>query len=222
MRFYDTDQEQSEALHAWWQTHKVRVMIGVLLIFATLWGTMAYQRHQQNQQEQASLAYFTWQSDAHRPHNQTWLAQGKALISQHSHSPYAAMAKMMLAKYHTTKGQFAQAIALYQGLSQQSKFPGIQAVATTRLAEVYLNQHQPKQALATLQRLDPTLFPSRINELQADAALQRHQLERAYDVYQAAIDACPPGEAWQAYSTRLRRKQANVFLKPIAKTKSAT
>ena len=159
------------------------------------------------------MAFYRWsKNDLDDP---TRMIKGaKHIMTHFPSSPYAQWAPLMLAKNALAHNHPNEAITFYKGVIHQRTHPEIRLIAVFRLAELYLNQHKPKQALSILNAHHKTWFSTRFDALKADAQMQLHAYDKAYDLYQSAIDACPKGPTWQPYCQQLALKKTSVYLKP--------
>lgn len=188
---YDLEeQEQLDAIKAWWARYGTLIMT-ILLIAALAWGGWwgwkAYQGHRANQ----AMGYFEALEDAARLGGPDSTVRIKAAIStlrdDYPATGYAARGALVAAQALVKQGDADTARQQLEWLASQSKHAALQPVARERLAGLLLDQQQFDAALAQLNN-PPAAFASLYADRRGDILAAQGKTEDARKAWQTALD----------------------------------
>lgn len=150
------------------------VVVGLVLSF----GWRYWKNQQLAHAQQASTLY---ESVLDYPAKQVVVNEKalNTLLHSHPRSVYTAMAQLDVAAVAVSQKQDAKAIAAYEWVIAHSKETGYQTLARTRLARVYLNAKQSKNALDQLNLISEGPFKGVVALLKAQAYEQQGKLDLA-------------------------------------------
>ncbi len=198
-----TEEEQLQALKAWWQENGKSLVLGVGLAIALVLGWQGWQARQQQQAATASALYQNLteaaQLQSMNAEDEAQYATAKHLAEQlkadFADTTYARYAGLVLAAMHVQHEAFADAQAeLEWVLSASDELDGVKRVATLRKAALMQQQGEAEAAVAMVQGLDAGSFEAEKQELLGDLYLSLGQTEQARSAYDAALLAAG-GEA---------------------------
>lgn len=198
-----TEEEQLQALKAWWQENGKSLVLGVGLAIALVLGWQGWQARQQQQAATASALYQNLteaaQLQAMSTEDDSQYATAQHLAEQlktdFADTTYARYAGLLLAAMHVQQKAFVEAQAeLDWVLSASDELDSIKRVATLRKAALMQQQGDAEAALSVVQGLDAGSFEAEKQELLGDLYLSLGQREQARGAYDAALLAAG-GEA---------------------------
>ena len=184
---YVTEDEQVEALKAWWKENGKAVIAGAIFGLLGLMGWRYWQGHVKTQAEQASTAFQRLLSQVADNKKEAAEQQAKQILDQYEKSPYAAFAALMLAKIAVDQNDLIQAKAHLQWAVAHSTEPEIKRVARLRLVRLLLAEGNIDQAQAFLDEADNTTSLPSYHELKGDLLLAQGKLEEARNAYLQAL-----------------------------------
>lgn len=187
MSEFETEDQQLEAVKAWWKENGKVVIIGSVLGFGAIFGTKTYMGHLESQRLEASVAFEVMG----QMQGQTEMvsAQGQQIVANYPDTPYAALASLTLAKQHVDKGELTAAQHRLQWVIDHAKQPDILHVARLRLARVLLADDQAVQAQTLLAHVDMESYTAIYQELRGDIYLAQQQMDQARLAYADALEA---------------------------------
>ncbi|OZI79823.1 YfgM family protein [Bordetella genomosp. 2] len=189
---YDLEeQEQLDALKAWWARYGTLVLTlaaAVALAWGGWWSWKAYQTHRANQ----AMGYFEALEDAARLGGADAAVRIKAAAStlrdDYPSTGYAARGALVAAHALKEQDDLAGAREQLEWLAAQSKHPALQPVARVRLAGLLLDQKQYDAALAQLNN-PPAAFAALYADRRGDILAAQGKHEEARKAWQAALDS---------------------------------
>jgi predicted negative regulator of RcsB-dependent stress response len=184
---YVTEDEQVEALKAWWKENGKAVIAGAIFGLLGLMGWRYWQGNVKIQAEQASTAFQQLLSQVADNKKEAAEQQAKQILDQYGKSPYAAFAALMLAKIAVDKNDLVQAKAYLQWALVHSTEPEIKGVARLRLVRLLLAEGNTDQAQAFLDEADNAASLPSYHELKGDLLLARGKREEARNAYLQAL-----------------------------------
>jgi len=187
------EDEDLARARAWWKENGTSIIGGIAIGTAMVVGYNYWQSYQADHAEKVAELY---EAQTRAPDDEVAL---NALIDLDGESTYAQLARMTSAREAMDAKQYDKAESLLKGVLTSSKDNGLKAVATLRLATVYLAQNKSDEVIKLLDaeaNSDIPLQQAREDELKGDAYLQKGDKEQAGALYQSSIDALT--EAGQA------------------------
>jgi len=182
VEIYSTEEQQVEALKAWWKANGMSILAGTVIGLAGLFGWRFYSESQIAAEEAASQAY-QQAVTAEQP------LSLQSVTNEYSDSAYALLAALNLAKRAVEDGQLQEAEAQLQFVLANSEDELLKPIASLRLARVLAEQQRYDEALARLAAVDGDAFRGQVEELKGDIYLRQGQTGLARNAYLAAADA---------------------------------
>jgi predicted negative regulator of RcsB-dependent stress response len=190
---YDLEeQEQIDALKAWWGQYGRTVMVAALAAVLAAGATLGWREYRQSQAEKAS-ALFGALEQASRAGDQKQVRELSAqVMDKYGSSAYGAMAALVAAKVNFEAGDLKSASAQLQWASEHARDDETQAVARLRLAGVRLDEKQYDDALKLLEQPHPESFAGLYADMRGDILVGQGKLAEAKAAYKLALDKLPP------------------------------
>lgn len=192
MEGYQTEQEQIDSIKKWWKENGSSIVSGVLLGLAVIFGGRAWFEYRDRNAEAAAHLYVQFMDGLAQQDEAAISKYGDALVSEHSASPYAALAALGMAKQQIERGEPAAAQAQLRWAMDHAKAAGIQHSARLRLVRMLIAQQDLDGADALLQQaaaMSP--YEGLYHELRGDVALARADHTAARAAYTQALDRLP-------------------------------
>jgi len=196
MAVYDLEeQEQLDALKSWWSEHGSRIAALVIAVCVAFIGVQGWRWYEANRLNTASVLYGAV-ADAARTEN---AVKGKEAMAQladrYAGTPYAPRAALVYAKLLWDSGDKAGARTQLQWALDHADDAELGAIARYRLAEAWLDDGKPDDALKLADAKVPDAFAGIYADLRGDAlsvAGRKDDARKAYEAALAKLDARSP------------------------------
>jgi predicted negative regulator of RcsB-dependent stress response len=186
---YDLEeQEQIDALKAWWKQHGRLVIVAVIaaaLAASVVTGWRVYQR---SQAEKASQLYATLEKAERSNDTKQIRDVAGQIIQQFGRTGYAAMAALVAAKANFDAGDLASAGTQLEWAVEHARDERTRAVARLRLAAVRLDEKKYDEALQLLQQPRPETFDGLYADLRGDVLAAQGKTDEAKAAYKLALE----------------------------------
>ena len=192
-----TEEEQVEALKAWFETNGVSLVFGIVIALGGVFGYRAWENSVQETGEAASAIYENLVSAVGvvppEGLSDEMIATGNSLAGQlksdYSDSSYALFAALHLAKIAVDSGNFDKAVTELQWVLDNGATGSMEILARIRLAKVLSSQEKFDQALATLDvKLELSSHLSSWEEARGDVFYGKGDMDKAREAYQLAVN----------------------------------
>lgn len=188
MDIYQTEEQQVDAIKAFWKENGTGIIAGLVIGFGSFIGYGYYTEHQVEQEIKTAEAYqAVIENLGDEDANFTQL--GEDFIAENETSAYASFTALALAKEAVTANNWEAAEKDLLIAIEKSSSDGVKAIAVTRLARVQIQLGKIDAALTTLETPLPASFISSVEEIKGDAYLKQDKVDLARNAYQAAINA---------------------------------
>lgn len=190
MNEYLSDKEQIELIKTWWKDYGRTIAIAVLLGLGLGFGWRYWHQHQiQNEAEASQLYQQALFSD--ESGDSTALAQNAGALSEkYPHSPYAALASLLLAKEAVAHDNLSLALEKLNWTIAQAREPRFRQIARIRAARVLIAQKQFEEALKILNTVEDKTFMPLIEQARGDvysAQGRKAEAQKEYDASQKGL-----------------------------------
>ena len=185
-----TEEEQVEALKRWWKENGKSLVLTIAVSIGGVLSWNAYQDHQANQAETASVYFQQLINSAPEGQlNESQIAEvrynSELLKTEFDASTYAQFGALMLARVEVQEGNLTAAAAELQWVIEQQGDAEINALATIRLAKLLGAEGQYDKALALLVDGDDAWQLGRL-EVRGDLLVAQGELDAARIAYEKA------------------------------------
>lgn len=192
VEIYESEQEQIDALKAWWSDNATSVIAGVVIGVGGLVGWQGWQNHNQGRQEAASTQYM--QIMEHIEQSAFGAIPGLAdgVVGEFEETHYASLSQLAAARAHVEAKELAAAATRLQWVVDNGSTDNFELIARLRLASLQLAQGEVDKAKATLDVKFPDSYSARLNELLGDISVAAGDSTTARVAYDKALNAQPP------------------------------
>ncbi|APX94324.1 hypothetical protein BWR19_16045 [Halomonas sp. 1513] len=187
-----SEEEQLDAIKAWWKQNGTSLIAGVVIAISGVLGWNAWQNYQENQAEAASLRYQQLLSLAADPElDEGGRAEARGLIDEitdnHGRTLYADLAQLIEARLAVAEGDLAAARAALGDVVDGNARDYIQALARLRLARVQIADGNPEAALDVLGSGIPDSLSAQREDIRGDAFVALERDDDARNAYRQAM-----------------------------------
>ncbi len=180
------EQEQIDALKAWWSENGNKVLGALLAVVVVVggWRGWQYYQHQQSGEAAALFAGFMQQleSDDVKRVNDA----AAAVMEKYAGSGYAPRAALLAAQVNEQGGDLARARTQLQWVIDHAGEDSLKNVARLRLAAVLLDEKKYDEALKALEAGHPAAFDGLYADLRGDVLSAQGRKDEARSAYKLA------------------------------------
>jgi len=189
------EQEQIDALKAWWKQYgKLLILVVVAAVLAAA-GTFAWRSYNAAQANQASAIYTELRKAAGTRDVKKVRDLAGAILEQYPRSVYAPLAAFVSAKAHFESGDLKTARAQLEWVIERTSDPEFRSIARLRLANVMIDEKDYAGALKVLEAKPEPAFEARFAETRGDVYAQEGKRDDARAAYRTALEKTRPREA---------------------------
>lgn len=202
-----TEEEQIEALKAWWKEYGGAIVVGVVLGVGFLGGYKYWQRLSETRAAEASAIYEKMRGALKTNKIEEARGLGTRLDQDYAATPYRDLALLALARLDVDKGDPKAAMTRLQGVIDDHQDPGAAHLARLRLARLQMDAGQVDAALKLIDGAAGNGFAADYLELRGDLLLLKGDREGARKAYLEASSKLAPNSG---YRDALRMKLADM------------
>lgn len=180
-------QDELDKLKEWWKNYGNALIVGVLIGIALLFGGKYWSQHKERQRHAASAIYEDVQQAFRDKNLDKARAGGAQLARDHSSTPYAGMAALLLARQYLESGDRAQARQQLEWAVANATHGPSRHAARLRLARMLADGGDTAGALALTDTKDMAEFAAEYLELRGDLLVALGRRNEARSAYREAI-----------------------------------
>lgn len=189
-----TEDEQIVRLKEWWSRNGMPLVTGGLLALAVVFGWQAWQNHQANQAQGASVVYQQLVETAlgsEKPDTARVAQLSAQLKQEFGGTQYAQFGSLFVAKVAVEAGQLDEAAAELRTVLDKPANADLKELARQRLARVLSAQGKGEEGLALLDAEVDQAYLAGREEVRGDLLLQLGRAKEAHAAYTKAKEALP-------------------------------
>jgi len=186
VEIYNSEDEQVEALKAWWDKNGKFVIAAIVVVLLAVLGWKSWMQQKQAQLENASAAY-QQMMDMMPKNPDGSLEAGRAIIGEHSGTVYATMASLAMARIAVEKGDLDGAAAHLRAAGEHASQPELKLLAKLRLSKVLQAQGKSDEALAQVSSVQAGSLQAAFDEQRGDLLVEQGKSAEARDAYINAL-----------------------------------
>lgn len=186
MSTYITEQEQVDAIKAFFKKHSRLIALGLLVLLILLTGYRYFSWRHENIRLQASTLYDSLMNASAHQDTKQISAFSETLIQNYGTTIYADFARLILAKYEVESGNLDKAKVSLSAVLSTANSMTVRQIARIRLARILLSEKQQKKAMQILSIIDDKHYQSLVDELYGDIYLSLNDRDQAQAFYQKA------------------------------------
>ena len=190
------EQEQIDALKAFWAKYGNLITWSVTLVLAVFAGYTFWTRHQHEVASQASTLYGELQTAATAGDAKRAAEILGDMKSKAPKTTYTQLGALLAAKAQADKGDTANATANLQWVADNGNDENA-AVAHLRLAGLLADAKKYDDALKQLVLVKPASFAPLVSDRRGDIELAQGQKDAAIKAYKVAYDGLPAAQQYR-------------------------
>jgi predicted negative regulator of RcsB-dependent stress response len=185
------EQEQIDALKAWWKDN-ANTLIGVVLVVAlAAAGWRGWQYYQNMQAAEAATLYAGFVKQVESADSKRVNDAAAEVMERYPRTAYAARAALIAAQVNEQGSDLARAKTQLQWALEHTGEDGLKSVATLRLAAIQLDEKKYDEALKQLEAKHPAAFDALYADLRGDVLNTAGKRDEARSAYMLAYDKTP-------------------------------
>lgn len=182
------EQEQVDALKAWWKENGKWTLAALVLAAAAFVAMRGWQSWQAGQSSGAATLYAEVEQQMASNDPKRIGDAAQAVVDKYGSSTYAPRAELLAAQASLQANNNDQARMQLQWVIDHAAEDGMQSVARLKLASLLLDEKKYDDALALLGAKHPESFDGLYADLKGDVLLAQGKTDEARVAYQAAFD----------------------------------
>lgn len=195
---YDLEeQEQIDALKAWWRQNSRLVVVAVVAAIAAAAAVSGWRYYRETQAAHASALYATLEKAVRAKDTKQIKEVATQLIDKYGGTAYAPMAALAAAKADFDAGDLAAASRQLQWAAEHGRDDEVRAVAQLRLAGVRLDEKKYDEALKLLDAKHPDAFAGMYADTRGDALVALGKSAEAKAAYKLALEKLPAQSSYR-------------------------
>lgn len=181
------EQEQLDALKAWWKAHGTKVVAGVLVFVLAVAGYRGWTWYEARQRSEASRLYQVLEQAFTGGDTKKVRAVAGELMEKYARTPYALDAALLAARANAQAGDRKSAQNQLQWVIDRARDNASRDLARLNLAAILLDEKQYDAALKILDAPHDAAFEVLFQERRGDVLAAQGKREAAATAYRAAL-----------------------------------
>jgi predicted negative regulator of RcsB-dependent stress response len=184
---YANEQEQLEALKAWWKRNGKLVISTIIIAVVVSFSWRYFQEHHIRKLTEASVLYERMLISMANHDDNGFKQVVSDLEKNYNNTVYAGLAGLFSAKKAADEGKLDVAQQELEQVIKKGYAKSIRQMARLRSARIFITQKQPQKASELLEKVDDPAYLSAINLVKGDAYVALNQMDQARQSYQSAL-----------------------------------
>lgn len=189
------EQEQLDALKAWWKAHGNKVIAGISLFVVAVAGFQFWTAYQHKQTREAGALFQSLTREFAGGDAKKIRAVAGEIIDKYPRTAYAVDAAMIAAKINFESGDLKSATSQLQWVIDHAKDSQSRDLARLHLSGVLLDEKNFDEALKLLSAKHDAAFESLYSDRKGDVLALQGKPDEARAAYRAALDKLPKDAA---------------------------
>jgi len=185
---YQTEEEQIASMKRWWETNGKFVIIGLIVVVASVVGTRTWQNFEVSTLAKASAQYDLMMQELEAGRVDSVLQRGAEIVKNNSDLQYAVLSAMLVAKVEVEKGNNDAAFQRLSWALENTESEKLKHIIRVRLAKVLLAQGKLNEALTHATFPQQGEFASQYSIVQGDIYVKKGETGSARTAYSAALN----------------------------------
>lgn len=193
------EQEQVDALKAWWKQYGNRAVAAAVVFAVAVGAYRGWEWYSAKQTQEAAALFDGLRQQLAANDLKKIRDVGGQVIDKYPRTVYAVDAAMIVAKANFESGDSKSAKAQYQWVMDHAKQSQSRDLARLRLATVLLDEKALDEALKLVNTAHAPAFDALYNDLRGDVLSLQGKPGDARAAYQAALDKLPKESSFKGY-----------------------
>lgn len=186
---YDLEeQEQIDALKAWWQQYGTLVILGIVVFVVAIAGFFGWRHYKDVQSREAAIVYGTLGKAIAGKDSAKLKEAAGTLRAKHPGHGYASLGSLAEGRFHFETGDLAAARTALQWVVGNGRDEELRDIARLRLANVLVDEKKLDEALKALDTKPVEPLVALYADLKGDILAVQGKAAEARAAYQLASD----------------------------------
>lgn len=182
------EQEQVDALKAWWKDNGLKLTIAIVLAVVVLGGVYAWKQQRAKQNAEAAAMFGEVQKQVSTNDPKRVNDAAAMVVDKFGSTIFAARAQLLAAQMNLQFRDSSKAAAQLQWVIDHASDDGLQDVARLKLASLRLDEKKYDEAMTLLNAVHPESFNGLYADLKGDVLSAQGKIEEARAAYKQALD----------------------------------
>ena len=191
------EQEQVEAIKAWWKENSNWVIGAVVVGLLGFAGTTYWKNHQAGQAADAAKLFAEVERQVETNDAKRISDAAEALVNRFGNSAYAPRAELLAAQANLQARDVAHAEVQLKWVIEHASETDLQDTARLKLASVLLDEKKYDEALKQLDAAHPESFTGLYADLRGDVLSAQGKIPEARAAYQQAYNSIDPKSTYR-------------------------
>ncbi|MDD3884783.1 MAG: tetratricopeptide repeat protein [Gallionella sp.] len=191
------EQEQIDALKAWWKENANKLIGLVLVVALAAAGWRGWQYYQNTQAVEAATLYAGFIQQVDSGDSKRINDAAAEVMERYPRTAYAPRAALLAAQVNEQAGDTGRASTQLQWALAHTGEPGLKSVAGLRLAAILLDEKKYDEALKQLDAEHPAGFDALYADLRGDVLNASGKRDEARSAYALAYDKTPESSQYR-------------------------
>ena len=188
MAAYQTEEEQIASMKRWWETNGKFLIIGLIVVVASVIGTRTWQNFELSTLSKASAQYDLMMQELEAGRVDSVLQRGAEIVKNNPDLQYGVLSAMLVAKVEVEKGNNDAAFQQLSWALENTESEKLKHIIRIRLAKVLLAQGKLNEALTHATFPQQADFASQYSIVQGDVYVKKGEVGSARTAYTAALN----------------------------------
>jgi predicted negative regulator of RcsB-dependent stress response len=195
---YDLEeQEQIDALKAWWRQNGRLVIVAVVAAALAALAVGGWRYYKDSRAQKASELYATLEKAVRGNDAKQVKELAARVIDRYGATAYGPMAALVVAKVDFDAGDLNGAATRLEWATEHARDEETRAIARLRLAGVRLDQKRYDDALKLLEEKHPESFDAMYADMRGDVLVAQGKPAEAKAAYKLALEKLPPQSTYR-------------------------
>jgi predicted negative regulator of RcsB-dependent stress response len=195
---YDLEeQEQLEAIKAWWERYGNLIVAAVVAVALAVAGYQGWRYYRQTQSVGAATLYGQLEEATRANDHKRVRDIATQVVDRYGSTVYGGLAALAAAKAAFTTGDLEAAEKQLRWAAEHAKEPAQRDVARLRLAGVLLDQKKPDEALKQLDQKPQDGYAPLYADLKGDILATQGKKGEAAAAYRVALEKSDAASAYR-------------------------
>lgn len=192
------EQEQVDALKAWWQENGKWMLAALVVALASFVGVRGWQGWKAGEVGKAAVLYESVVQQVTSNDAKRVDAAAQAVVDKYGSTVYAPRAELLAAQVSMQVGEGKLAQRQLHWVIDHAAEAGMQSVASLKLASLLLDAKKYDEALGLLEAKHPQSFDGLYADMRGDVLLAQGKKGEARTAYKAALDKTREGDVYRS------------------------
>lgn len=188
MTAYQTEEEQIASIKRWWETNGKFVIIGGIVVVASIVGTRAWQNLELSALSKTSAQYDLMLQELEAGRMESVVQRATEIVNTQPDLQYAVLSAMLIAKVEVEKGNNDVAFQRLSWALENTKSEKLQHIIRIRLVKVLLAQGKLNEALTHATFPQQGEFSAQYSIVKGDVFVKKGEVASAKTAYSSALD----------------------------------